>query len=357
MERSQQKQQYTNQLAKETDKYIKEFGSLPTTPSDQRQRKIQKDRLVAEFTASLTNFQKVQRQAAEREKEFVARVRASSRVSGGFPEESSKERNLVSWESQTQPQAQLQDEEITEDDLRLIQERESSIRQLEADIMDINEIFKDLGMMIHEQGDVIDSIEANVENAEVHVQQANQQLSRAADYQRKSRKTLCIIIFILVIGVVEAVLLVTKTQEEPVENCFEALAQAFWIDIKRMDDPECYFNSLPKELEVKRDRMVHLLESVGLKPIVPDGGYFIIADVSLLDVDLFDMKDSNETYDYKFVKWMIKNKKLSAIPVSAFCNAETKLQFEKFVRFCFIKKDSTLDAAEEIIKAWSRQNS
>uniref|UniRef100_A0A8B9YAK8 Syntaxin-7 n=1 Tax=Bos mutus grunniens TaxID=30521 RepID=A0A8B9YAK8_BOSMU len=151
----QQKQQYTNQLAKETDKYIKEFGSLPTTPSDQRQRKIQKDRLVAEFTASLTNFQKVQRQAAEREKEFVARVRASSRVSGGFPEESSKERNLVSWESQTQPQAQLQDEEITEDDLRLIQERESSIRQLEADIMDINEIFKDLGMMIHEQGDVI----------------------------------------------------------------------------------------------------------------------------------------------------------------------------------------------------------
>ncbi|ELW69431.1 Syntaxin-7 [Tupaia chinensis] len=129
----QQKQQYTNQLAKETDKYIKEFGSLPTTPSEQRQRKIQKDRLVAEFTTSLTNFQKVQRQAAEREKEFVARVRASSRVS--------------------------------------------------ADIMDINEIFKDLGMMIHEQGDVIDSIEANVESAEVHVQQANQQLSRAADYQ------------------------------------------------------------------------------------------------------------------------------------------------------------------------------
>uniref|UniRef100_A0A8C9QL78 Syntaxin-7 n=1 Tax=Spermophilus dauricus TaxID=99837 RepID=A0A8C9QL78_SPEDA len=179
----QQKQQYTNQLAKETDKYIKEFGSLPTTPSEQRQRKIQKDRLVAEFTTSLTNFQKVQRQAAEREKEFVARVRASSRVSGTFPEDGSKERNLVSWESQTQPPVQVQDEEITEDDLRLIHERESSIRQLEADIMDINEIFKDLGMMIHEQGDVIDSIEANVESSE-----------------RKSRKTLCIIIFILVIG-------------------------------------------------------------------------------------------------------------------------------------------------------------
>uniref|UniRef100_A0A8C9DI65 Kynurenine--oxoglutarate transaminase 3 n=1 Tax=Prolemur simus TaxID=1328070 RepID=A0A8C9DI65_PROSS len=131
----------------------------------------------------------------------------------------------------------------------------------------------------------------------------------------------------------------------------EALAQAFWIDIKRMDDPECYFNSLPKELEVKRDRMVCLLESVGLKAIVPDGGYFIIADVSLLDADLSDMKD-NEPYDYKFVKWMTKNKKLSAIPVSAFCNSETKLQFEKFVRFCFIKVSSLC-----IFKSWTTAGS
>uniref|UniRef100_A0A8D0GPN1 Syntaxin-7 n=1 Tax=Sphenodon punctatus TaxID=8508 RepID=A0A8D0GPN1_SPHPU len=195
----QQKQQYTNQLAKETDKIIKEFGSLPAT-SEPRQRKIQKDRLVNEFTAALTNFQRVQRQAAEREKEFVARVRASSRVSGSAPEEGYREGTLVSWDSQ--PQAQLQDEDITEDDLRLIEERESAIRQLEADIMDINEIFKDLGMMIHEQGDVIDSIEANVESTEVHVQQANQQLSRASDYQHKSRKKICILIFVLVTGAV-----------------------------------------------------------------------------------------------------------------------------------------------------------
>lgn len=89
---------------------------------------------------------------------------------------------------------QAQEEAITEEDLRLIQERESSIRQLEvrirmktvaavvmkhldllcvsvftvksrtipslccsiqSDITDINDIFKDLGMMVHEQGDMI----------------------------------------------------------------------------------------------------------------------------------------------------------------------------------------------------------
>lgn len=29
--------------------------------------------------------------------------------------------------------------------------------------------------------------------------------------------------------------------------------------------------------------------------------------------------------------------KLSAIPLSAFCSSETKRQFEKYIRFCFIK--------------------
>uniref|UniRef100_UPI00398F858F syntaxin-7 n=1 Tax=Pristiophorus japonicus TaxID=55135 RepID=UPI00398F858F len=192
----QQQQQSVNHLAKETDRRIKEFGSLPAV-GEQRQRKIQKDRLVTEFTTALSNFQRIQREAAGKEKEFVARVRAGSRVSTGLPD-SQKERNLVSFESQNQ----FQDQEvvgITEEDLELIRERETSIKQLESDILDINEIFKDLGMMIHEQGDLVDSIEANVETAEVHVQQGSQQLSRAAEYQRKSRKKIFILIVVLVI--------------------------------------------------------------------------------------------------------------------------------------------------------------
>ncbi|XP_009633394.1 kynurenine--oxoglutarate transaminase 3 [Egretta garzetta] len=132
----------------------------------------------------------------------------------------------------------------------------------------------------------------------------------------------------------------------------EALAQAFWIDYKRMDDPECYFYSLSRELESKRDRMAQLLQEAGLKPVIPDGGYFMIVDVSTLNVNLSDV-DEKKPYDYEFVKWMITSKKLSAIPLSAFCGPETKRQFEKYIRFCFIKKDSTLDAAEVILKNWN----
>ncbi|XP_071759697.1 syntaxin-7 isoform X2 [Centroberyx gerrardi] len=193
----QQKQQQSNQLAKETDRLIKVFSSLPVGP-DQRQRKLQKERLVNDFSSALNSFQKTQRQVADKEREFVARVRASSRVSGGQPEDSFGHAPSLQSDAQVLAQA----EAITEEDLRLIQERESAIRQLESDITDINDIFKDLGMMVHEQGDMIDSIEANVENADMSVQSGTQQLARAADYQRSSRKKICILMIVLAVAAV-----------------------------------------------------------------------------------------------------------------------------------------------------------
>lgn len=112
----QQIQHYTNQVAKETNKYLKDLGSipLPSSPSEQvsltlssmiiagniilmyvscvvlscvspaavqRQQKLQRERLMNDFSSALNNFQAVQRQAAEKEKESVARARAGSRIS------------------------------------------------------------------------------------------------------------------------------------------------------------------------------------------------------------------------------------------------------------------------------------
>ncbi|XP_012734514.1 syntaxin-7 [Fundulus heteroclitus] len=188
----QQKQQQGNLLAKDTDKLMKVFTSLPIGP-DQRQRKLQKERLLNDFSAALNSLQKTQRQAADKEREFVARVRAGSRLSGGQPEDS------FGNASPSYTQVQAQTEVMTEEDLILIKERESAIRQLESDITDINDIFKDLGMMVHEQGDMIDSIEANVESADTNIQAGTQQLARAADYQRSSRKKMCILMVVLAV--------------------------------------------------------------------------------------------------------------------------------------------------------------
>ncbi|XP_048882009.1 syntaxin-12-like [Brienomyrus brachyistius] len=193
----QQVQHHTNQLAKDTNRYLKELGSLPqpSSPSEQRQQKIQKDRLMNDFSAALNSFQVLQRRAAEKEKESVARARAGSRLSA-----EDRDEQLVSFENDDwgqQGQAQTEEPPITEEDLELIKERETSLRQLESDILDVNQIFKDLAVMIHDQGEMIDSIEANVESAEVHVERGAEQLQRAAYYQKKSRKKMCILALVL----------------------------------------------------------------------------------------------------------------------------------------------------------------
>ncbi|NXY57664.1 STX12 protein, partial [Callaeas wilsoni] len=213
-ENLQQLQHSANRLAKETNEYLKELGSLPLplSASEQRQQRLQKERLMNDFSTALNNFQAVQRRVSEKEKETVARARAGSRISHGSTcsQKDTDFPSLSSGEDWNQMQSQEEDVAITEQDLELIKERETAIRQLEADILDVNQIFKDLAMMIHDQGDMIDSIEANVESAEVHVERASEQLQRAAYYQKKSRKKICILILGLAVACIIIGLLIWK---------------------------------------------------------------------------------------------------------------------------------------------------
>ena len=88
-----------------------------------------------------------------------------------------------------------------------------------------------------------------------------------------------------------------------------------------------------------------------MKPTIPDGGYFMLADFSELADKLGNVIDEETgTKDYKFVKYMSKKKKIQGIPPSAFYSQDHKHLAENYIRFCFMKKDDTLDKAEEIIK-------
>ncbi|RMC14736.1 hypothetical protein DUI87_06910 [Hirundo rustica rustica] len=53
----------------------------------------------------------------------------------------------------------------------------------QSDMLDVNQIIKDLACMVHEQGDTIDSIEANIEASSSNVESANEQLAKASQHQ------------------------------------------------------------------------------------------------------------------------------------------------------------------------------
>jgi len=188
----QQRQQATRKLCKDTERFLKELKALPSPEqeSERRQRRVMLTKLANTFSNCLNEFQKAQRESLEKEKMAMK------------SQSTNEEKNhLINMENTGQVQVQQQ---LSQEEYAAMQERENAIAQLEADIADVNMIFKDLASMVHDQGEIIDSIETNIENAVVDIQQGNTQLRQARDHQRSARKKKFVIagiclIFILVL--------------------------------------------------------------------------------------------------------------------------------------------------------------
>ncbi len=80
----------------------------------------------------------------------------------------------------------------------MIQERDQELRHIEQSIVEVNEIFRDLGSLVNEQQYMLDNIETNVSNTETHLQGAARELSTANQYQKRYRKRM---FWMTVIGV------------------------------------------------------------------------------------------------------------------------------------------------------------
>lgn len=132
----------------------------------------------------------------------------------------------------------------------------------------------------------------------------------------------------------------------------EAAAQGFELELGRLGQSDCYFLSLPRELEAKRDFMAKFLTDVGMVPTIPEGGYFMVADWSALGDKVNLEQETDELKDYRFTKWMSKNVKLQGIPPSAFYSEPHKHLIENSVRYCFIKTDEKLQQAADILQKW-----
>ena len=62
----------------------------------------------------------------------------------------------------------------------------------------------------------------------------------------------------------------------------EAVAVSFETEQAKVGQKDCYFTAVADELQPKRDMMAKFLTEAGMKPTIPDGGYFMMADYSNL---------------------------------------------------------------------------
>ncbi len=99
--------------------------------------------------------------------------------------------------------------------------------------------------------------------------------------------------------------------------------------------PESYYAELQREYQRKRDFIVPVLQKAGFKCEMPQGAYYVMTDIS----------DFGFENDVEFTKYLIREIGVAVVPGSSFYH-DKNLGSQK-VRFCFCKKDETLEAAAE----------
>ena len=106
--------------------------------------------------------------------------------------------------------------------------------------------------------------------------------------------------------------------------------------------PPEYYDELQSEYMRRRDLLLPALEEVGFKVFRPDGAYYVMTDISA-----FGFRD-----DVEFTRHLIQEIGVACVPGSSFYS-RPELGARQ-VRFCFCKKDETLEAASDRLRKLQR---
>ncbi|KAF7819325.1 syntaxin-22-like [Senna tora] len=201
------------QLVKDTSAKLKSLSeSDRDADANQPSKQIEDAKLARDFQTTLQEFQRVQQLASERESTYTPAPPPSSLPTSGYGEEEWVDKDQESqpfMREQKRQEIHLLDNEIAFNEA-MIEEREQGIREVEEQIGQANEIFKDLAVLVHEQGVVIDDIQSNIDASAGATTQAKVQLAKASK-SVKSRSSWCwwvLIIFVVVAAIILVVLLV-----------------------------------------------------------------------------------------------------------------------------------------------------
>lgn len=96
--------------------------------------------------------------------------------------------------------------------------------------------------------------------------------------------------------------------------------------------PESFYRGLARDFQKKRDRFCHALEKAGLTPSIPQGAYYVLADISHLPG-----KTGKERAMY-----LLNKTGIAGVPGEAFFSGA---EGHHFIRFSFAKTDSDLEEA------------
>ncbi len=102
--------------------------------------------------------------------------------------------------------------------------------------------------------------------------------------------------------------------------------------------PRPYYDRLAADYQARRDRFCRVLTEVGFELEPPEGAYYVMAGIGA-----FGTVD-----DVEFARFLVRDVGVATVPGSSFFR--DKPLGRPYVRFCFCKRDETLDLAAERLR-------
>ncbi|CAK9804626.1 STX12 [Anthophora plagiata] len=191
----------TNQVVSRTSKDIARLTVL--MKRGDKQQKLQIEKLTTDFKDALQRYSDMQKSIAEKMRRHIL---LTCSIDNTVDIEEEEQQRLI----------QIEDtERAIQRDLEFQQsleiERSAKIKQIEENILDVNQIMRELVALVYEQGEMINTTENNIENVHANVEVGTQEVIKASNYLSKYRRKLYILLLLaIVVVVILIIVLVTK---------------------------------------------------------------------------------------------------------------------------------------------------
>ncbi|XP_073413146.1 syntaxin-2 isoform X2 [Dendrobates tinctorius] len=173
-----------------------------------RIRKSQHTVLSRKFGEVMTAYNETQIQFRERSK---GRIQRQLEITGKTTTDDELEEMLESGNPSIFTCDIISDSQITRQALNEIESRHKDIMKLESSIRELHDMFMDIAMLVETQGEMINNIEKNVENAADYIEHAKEETKKAVKYQSKSRRKMIFIIICVVVLVLILIIILATT--------------------------------------------------------------------------------------------------------------------------------------------------
>ncbi|XP_065375768.1 t-SNARE domain-containing protein 1 isoform X29 [Macaca fascicularis] len=151
-------QQETNKTIAASATTVKQMAELLRSSCPQERPQL--DRLKTQLSDAIQHYGVVQKKIAEKSRALLPMAQRGSKQQSPqapFAELADDEKIFNGSDNMWQGQEQALLPDITEEDLEAIRLREEAILQMESNLLDVNQIIKDLASMVSEQGEAVGS--------------------------------------------------------------------------------------------------------------------------------------------------------------------------------------------------------